>query len=182
MATYHQTKPPKLIPTPQLAANIRSLSFRCTSACVPNAKHYLWCSCSWIVNIVCFRCNPKGRRTARIANVVCARRDHLLTLLAVGVEAEAEKVSKLLAELEGKDINEVIAAGKEKLASVPSGGAVAAAPAAGGAGAAAPAKEEAKKEESEEDEVSSACTKAAVQHDATRAAWDIGRSSQGQPQ
>ncbi len=90
-------------------------------------------------------------------------------MLAVGVEAEAEKVSKLLAELEGKDINEVIAAGKEKLASVPSGGAVAAAPAAGGAGAAAPAKEEAKKEESEEDEVSSACNKAAVQRDARAA-------------
>jgi large subunit ribosomal protein LP2 len=78
-------------------------------------------------------------------------------LSSVGVEAEADKVSQLLAQLEGKDLNEVIAAGREKLASVPSGGAVAAAPAAGGAagGAAAggaPAKEEKKEEEESEEE------------------------------
>jgi large subunit ribosomal protein LP2 len=71
------------------------------------------------------------------------------------VEADAADVERLLKELEGKDINELIAAGREKLQSVPSGGAaVAAAPAAGGAagGAAAP-KEEKKEEPSEEDEV-----------------------------
>jgi len=76
---------------------------------------------------------------------------------AVGVEADAADVERLLKELEGKDIHELIAAGREKLQSVPSGGAVAAAaPAAGGAaaGAAAGGKAEAKKEEpSEEDEV-----------------------------
>jgi ribosomal protein L12E/L44/L45/RPP1/RPP2 len=76
-------------------------------------------------------------------------------LPAVGVEADAADVERLLKELEGKDISELIAAGREKLQSVPSGGgAVAAAPAAGGAagGAAAP-KEEKKEEPSEEDEV-----------------------------
>eukprot|EP00878_Enallax_costatus_P007363 GHUV01007712.1.p2 GENE.GHUV01007712.1~~GHUV01007712.1.p2 ORF type:complete len:111 (+),score=58.05 GHUV01007712.1:46-378(+) len=74
---------------------------------------------------------------------------------SVGVEADSADVERLLKELEGKDINELIAAGREKLQSVPSGGgAVAAAPAAGGAaaGGAAPAKEEKKEEPSEEDE------------------------------
>uniref|UniRef100_A0A383VVT5 60S acidic ribosomal protein P2 n=1 Tax=Tetradesmus obliquus TaxID=3088 RepID=A0A383VVT5_TETOB len=73
---------------------------------------------------------------------------------SVGVEADAADVDRLLKELEGKDISELIAAGREKLQSVPSGGAaVAAAPAAGGAaGGAAAAKEEKKEEPSEEDE------------------------------
>ncbi|DAA77628.1 TPA_exp: Uncharacterized protein A8136_6174 [Trichophyton benhamiae CBS 112371] len=76
-------------------------------------------------------------------------------LSSVGIDADNERVEKLLAELEGKDIQELIAEGSTKLASVPSGGAggAAAAPAAGGAAggdAAAPA-EEAKKEEPEED-------------------------------
>ncbi|KIY98622.1 hypothetical protein MNEG_9342 [Monoraphidium neglectum] len=71
---------------------------------------------------------------------------------AVGVEADADSVSRLLKELEGKDLAELVAAGREKLQSVPSGAAAAAAPAAGGAAPAAK-KEEAKKEEpSEEDE------------------------------
>eukprot|EP00879_Flechtneria_rotunda_P000267 GHRR01000352.1.p2 GENE.GHRR01000352.1~~GHRR01000352.1.p2 ORF type:complete len:113 (+),score=63.50 GHRR01000352.1:131-469(+) len=78
-------------------------------------------------------------------------------LSSVGVEADAADVERLLKELEGKDIHELIAAGREKLQAVPSGGAVAAAaPAAGGGGAAAggaaPAKEEKKEEPSEEDE------------------------------
>lgn len=75
----------------------------------------------------------------------------------VGAEADDDKIELLLKEVKGKDITELIAAGREKLASVPSGGgAVAvAAPtggaAAGGGGAAAPeAKEEKKVEEKEE--------------------------------
>ncbi|KXT02579.1 hypothetical protein AC578_10669 [Pseudocercospora eumusae] len=76
-------------------------------------------------------------------------------LSAVGVEADQERLEKLLSELEGKDINELISEGSTKLASVPSGGA-GGAPAAGGAAAgaggdsAAPAAEEAKEEEKEE--------------------------------
>lgn len=60
----------------------------------------------------------------------------------------------LLSQLKGKSIAEVVASGREKLASVPSGGAVAvAAPAAGGGGgAAAPAPSEEKVEEKFEEE------------------------------
>ncbi|KAK9368926.1 ribosomal protein 60S [Lipomyces kononenkoae] len=84
--------------------------------------------------------------------------DITAVLSSVGIEVEEDRLSLLLSELEGKDINELIAQGSEKLASVPTGGAVGAA--AGGAGAAAapaeaaeeeaaPAEEE--KEESDDD-------------------------------
>ena len=42
--------------------------------------------------------------------------------VAVGIEADSERVEALLKELEGKDITEVIASGVSKLASVPAGG------------------------------------------------------------
>ena len=74
--------------------------------------------------------------------------------IAVGAECDDDRIELLLAEVKGKDITELIAAGREKLASVPSGGgAVAvAAPtaAAGGAAPAAEAKKEEKVEEKEE--------------------------------
>eukprot|EP00873_Tetraselmis_striata_P039670 jgi/Tetstr1/459934/TSEL_005273.t1 len=74
---------------------------------------------------------------------------------AVGVEAEADKVSKLISELEGKDIQELIAEGSKKLASVPSGGGGGGggggAAAGGGGGAAAAAPEPEPEEEEEED-------------------------------
>jgi large subunit ribosomal protein LP2 len=77
-------------------------------------------------------------------------------LESVGVEANDERLEFLLSELEGKDITEVIAAGREKFASVPSGGgggiAVAAPTAAGGG--AAPAEEAKKEEKVEEKEES----------------------------
>ncbi|PSC76694.1 60S acidic ribosomal P2 [Micractinium conductrix] len=73
---------------------------------------------------------------------------------SVGIELDAERVSKLLSELEGKNIDEVVAAGVEKLASVPAGGAVSAsAPAAGGGGAAAAEKVEEKVEEEEDEDM-----------------------------
>ncbi|KAK7542733.1 ribosomal protein P2 [Phyllosticta citribraziliensis] len=78
-------------------------------------------------------------------------------LESVGVEADSERLEKLIAELEGKDLQELISQGTEKLASIPSGGAAAGgapAAAAGGAGAAeeaAPAAKEEEKEESDED-------------------------------
>ena len=72
-------------------------------------------------------------------------------LEAVGAETEDEKVEKLLADLEGKNVEELIKAGLEKLVSIPTGGA--AAPAAGAAAPAAEeTKEEAKEEEEEEEE------------------------------
>ncbi|XP_039605261.1 60S acidic ribosomal protein P2 isoform X2 [Polypterus senegalus] len=77
-------------------------------------------------------------------------------LASVGIEADEERLNKVISELNGKNINDVINSGLSKLSCVPSGGAVAvgAAPAAGSASAqsAAPAEEkkEEKKEESEE--------------------------------
>ncbi|THH07012.1 hypothetical protein EW146_g9447 [Bondarzewia mesenterica] len=69
---------------------------------------------------------------------------------AVGIEADEERLEKLISELQGKDIAQLIAEGNGKLASVPSGGAaVGAAPSAGGAAPAAAAEE--KKEEKEEE-------------------------------
>ncbi|KZF23761.1 ribosomal protein 60S [Xylona heveae TC161] len=73
-------------------------------------------------------------------------------LESVGIEADNDRLDKLVAELEGKDIAELISQGTEKLASVPSGGAgAAAAPAAGGAAAPAEEKAEEKKEEEKEE-------------------------------
>ncbi|KAM8917859.1 60S acidic ribosomal protein P2 isoform 2-T2 [Spinachia spinachia] len=73
---------------------------------------------------------------------------------SVGIEAEDERLNKVISELNGKDINEVMNSGLSKLASVPAGGAVAAPVAAVAAAGAAPAvaeeKKEEKKEESEE--------------------------------
>ncbi|KMT06836.1 hypothetical protein BVRB_7g159910 [Beta vulgaris subsp. vulgaris] len=72
---------------------------------------------------------------------------------AVGIEADDKRIELFMSQVKGKDITELIAAGREKLASVPSGGAcVAAAPgaAAGGAAPAAEAQKEEKVEEKEE--------------------------------
>merc|ERR1712062_613728 len=71
---------------------------------------------------------------------------------SVGVDAD-EEMNKVISELSGKAIADVLAEGKEKLASVPSGGGAAPAAGAAAAGGAeeAPAAE-AKKESSSEDE------------------------------
>ncbi|XP_075469988.1 large ribosomal subunit protein P2-like isoform X1 [Ascaphus truei] len=75
---------------------------------------------------------------------------------SVGIEAEDERVNKVISELKGKDIGDVVNSGLSKLSSVPSGGAVSAAPAsapaAGGAAPAAEKKEEPKEESEESDE------------------------------
>lgn len=57
----------------------------------------------------------------------------------------------LLSEVKGKDITELIAAGREKLALVPSGGGAVAVGASVGGGGAAPAAAELKKEEKVEE-------------------------------
>ncbi|XP_050204031.1 60S acidic ribosomal protein P2A-like [Mercurialis annua] len=76
---------------------------------------------------------------------------------SVGIDADEDRMELLLSQVKGKDVTELIASGREKLASVPSGGGVAmatsAAPAAGG-GAAAPAAEAKKEEKVEEKEES----------------------------
>ncbi|ORX52274.1 ribosomal protein 60S [Anaeromyces robustus] len=68
----------------------------------------------------------------------------------IGADVDDEKVDAVVAALNGKDIDEVIADGFSKLSAAPvaSGSAGAA---AGGAGAAAEAAEEAKEEEEEEE-------------------------------
>ncbi|KAK2738629.1 60S acidic ribosomal protein P2 [Myotisia sp. PD_48] len=76
-------------------------------------------------------------------------------LSSVGIDADESRLESLIAELKGKDIQQLISEGASKLASVPSGGAGGAAPsggaaAAGGAGGDAPAAEE-KAEEAEEE-------------------------------
>ncbi|XBW35010.1 hypothetical protein QEN19_000575 [Hanseniaspora menglaensis] len=67
---------------------------------------------------------------------------------ASGAEVDASQIEALLAKLDGKSVEELIAAGNEKLSSVPVG----AAPAAGAAasGSASVAAEEAPVEEEEE--------------------------------
>lgn len=71
---------------------------------------------------------------------------------SVGADANDDNISNFLSEVKGKDITELIAAGREKLASVPSGGgASVSVTAAPGGGASAPAAAESKKEEKVEE-------------------------------
>ncbi|GKU98339.1 hypothetical protein SLE2022_123950 [Rubroshorea leprosula] len=75
---------------------------------------------------------------------------------SVGAEADDDRIELFISEVKGKDITELVAAGREKLASVPCGGggggvAVAAAAPASAGGAAAPAAAETKKEEKVEE-------------------------------
>jgi len=74
-------------------------------------------------------------------------------LETAGIEIDDSVLTRVMSELEGKDVMELITEGKAKLSSVPSGGAGAGgAAAAGGDDGAAPAAEEAPAEESEEEE------------------------------
>ena len=47
---------------------------------------------------------------------------YMIPFSSVGIEADGEKVALVVKELAGKNLEEVIAAGTEKLGSVPSGG------------------------------------------------------------
>ncbi|XP_019265929.1 PREDICTED: 60S acidic ribosomal protein P2A-like [Nicotiana attenuata] len=85
----------------------------------------------------------------------CPKAKDLKNILgSVGAEADDDRIELLLSQVEGKDITELIAAGREKLASVPAGGGAVAVAAPTGGAAAAPAavekKEEKKVEEKEE--------------------------------
>merc|ERR1712034_202490 len=75
-------------------------------------------------------------------------------LSSVGIEADGAKVDQVVAELAGKNIEELIAEGTGKLGSMPAAGGAgaAAAPAAGGAAPAAAAAKEPEPEEEEEDD------------------------------
>ncbi|XP_065201431.1 large ribosomal subunit protein P2-like [Planococcus citri] len=65
---------------------------------------------------------------------------------SVGIESDADKVQSVIKELKGKNIEELVASGRGKLASMPVGGGVAVA-AAGGASAATAAEPAAEKKE-----------------------------------
>ncbi|CAH2354683.1 60S acidic ribosomal protein P2-beta [[Candida] railenensis] len=71
-------------------------------------------------------------------------------LEAVAIDVEDEKITQLLAEVEGKNVEELIAEGNEKLSSVPTGGAAAPSGGASSAAATEEAAEEAAEEEKEE--------------------------------
>ncbi|KAK0424713.1 hypothetical protein QR680_008804 [Steinernema hermaphroditum] len=79
--------------------------------------------------------------------------DILAILGSVGLDCDMDNANRVVSSLTGKNLEEVIAAGQAKLATVPSGGAApvaaAAAPAAAAA-AAAPAAEKKKEEPKEE--------------------------------
>eukprot|EP01121_Diplochlamys_sp_Union-15-3_P004894 TRINITY_DN150_c0_g2_i1.p2 TRINITY_DN150_c0_g2~~TRINITY_DN150_c0_g2_i1.p2 ORF type:complete len:142 (-),score=66.13 TRINITY_DN150_c0_g2_i1:93-518(-) len=76
-------------------------------------------------------------------------------LSAADVEGDDDKINKLLDELKGKDIEQIIAAGQAKLSSVPSGGGGGGVPVAAKGAApatsAAPGKTEDKKVEKEKE-------------------------------
>ena len=91
-------------------------------------------------------------------NASPSAKDIKKVLGAVGIDADDDRLETLLSELSGKDINELIAEGSSKLASVPSGGGGGGeggggAVAVSGGGGGAAAAEEKKKEEKEEEKV-----------------------------
>lgn len=72
---------------------------------------------------------------------------------SVGVEYSPENAKKVVSELSGKDLEELIKQGSEKLATIPAGGGGGgAAPAAAAEAAKPEEKKEEKEEEEEEDE------------------------------
>lgn len=80
-------------------------------------------------------------------NATPSKADVEKALSAVGIESDDTRLSALMTEMEGKDLSELVEAGKKRLAKFGSGG--------GGGGAAAggaAAAEEEKEEEPEEEE------------------------------
>mmetsp|Transcript_4155 Transcript_4155/g.3947 ORF Transcript_4155/g.3947 Transcript_4155/m.3947 type:complete len:117 (-) Transcript_4155:74-424(-) len=84
----------------------------------------------------------KGASAENVAAVISAS----------GAEADSDKIAQLVADLEGKDVNELISTGMEKLKDVPmggSGGGGGGAAAAGGEAAAAVEEEVEEEEEAD---------------------------------
>eukprot|EP00518_Triparma_eleuthera_P003525 CAMPEP_0182463648 /NCGR_PEP_ID=MMETSP1319-20130603/7810_1 /TAXON_ID=172717 /ORGANISM="Bolidomonas pacifica, Strain RCC208" /LENGTH=115 /DNA_ID=CAMNT_0024663217 /DNA_START=32 /DNA_END=379 /DNA_ORIENTATION=+ len=71
-------------------------------------------------------------------------------LSSVGVDADDERLNKMIADLEGKDLEELMEAGRGQLAKFGGGGGGGGGGAGGDAGGAAAAEEEKKEEEEEE--------------------------------
>ncbi|XP_059292583.1 large ribosomal subunit protein P2B-like [Lycium ferocissimum] len=86
-------------------------------------------------------------------NISPTAEDLKALLSSVGAEADEAKIELLLSQVKGKDLTELIAAGREMIALVPSGGSgVAVASGGGGAVVAEEKVEEKKVEEKEESE------------------------------
>ncbi|KAK6873148.1 Large ribosomal subunit protein P2A [Candida tropicalis] len=83
-------------------------------------------------------------------NATPSAADVKAVLSAADIEIEDEKLEKLISELEGKNVEELIAEGNEKLSSVPTGAPAGAAASAGAAAGDEAAAEEAAEEEKEE--------------------------------
>ncbi|EFC43628.1 predicted protein [Naegleria gruberi] len=82
-----------------------------------------------------------------------AKKDIEKILSSVGAEVDGEQIDRLLKELSGKNVFDVIASGKEKLASVPTGGAAASSAPAAAASTAAAVEEKKPEPEEEEEEM-----------------------------
>ncbi|RCK66362.1 60S acidic ribosomal protein P2-A [Candida viswanathii] len=83
-------------------------------------------------------------------NATPSAADVKAVLSAADIEIEDDKLEKLISELEGKNVEELIAEGNEKLSSVPTGAPAGGAASAGAAAGEAAAEEEAAEEEKEE--------------------------------
>ncbi|KAG7339058.1 60S acidic ribosomal protein [Nitzschia inconspicua] len=81
-------------------------------------------------------------------NAAPSKDDVTTALSAVGLEADSSSLDRLLGDLEGKDLGELMASGKEMLAKFGGGGGGG----GGGAGGAAAAEAEEKAEEKVEEE------------------------------
>ncbi|CAL5027649.1 unnamed protein product [Urochloa decumbens] len=136
-----------------MLVNLYNLLFRFAEGIVVQSLNLLLCLKNWtVLSRMKF---VAAYLLAVLAGNNSPSAEDLTTILeSVGAEVDNEKMEFLLSQLSGKDITELIAAGREKFASVPCGGGgvaiAAAAPAAGGAAPAAEAKKEEKVEEKEE--------------------------------
>merc|ERR1712071_194914 len=80
-----------------------------------------------------------------------ASADNVAAVIAAsGAEADSDKIAQLVGDLEGKDVNELLADGMGKLKDVPMGGSGGGGGAAAAAGGAAAAEEVVEEEEEEE--------------------------------
>jgi ribosomal protein L12E/L44/L45/RPP1/RPP2 len=84
-------------------------------------------------------------------NATPSKEEVVTALSAVGVECDDARLTTLMADLEGKDLNELLASGKELLAKFGSGGGGGGGGSGGGGGGAVAEEEKpAEKEEEEE--------------------------------
>jgi len=74
-------------------------------------------------------------------------------LASVGIEADADSLNRFLAEMEGKDLDETLEAGKKMLAKFGGGGGGGVSAGGAAAGGAAAAEEEKQEEEEEEADI-----------------------------